>query len=188
MTAHIVQARPGCHATSDAHSRRSARPARPRHPGVVALRSNAGQARSPGSGCYQVGAHDPSLAGRHRCGHAHDGWRRCSWPERVAPISAPGRKRAPVLYEDGPGDANGVAARAKAARFPRGPCPWRSVVRFRSRRSAILAGDLPADAVPPAKTQAAPDCCRLTGQWLGLSCPSRPRSHSQLPGIKNVPS
>ena len=47
-------------------------------------------------------------------------------------------------------------------RRPRPCSPWRGVVRIRSWRDAILTTDLPTDAVPPAKTQAAPDCCRLT--------------------------
>jgi hypothetical protein len=51
---------------------------------------------------------------------------------------------------------------------PPHPCsPWRGVVRHRSRRDAILTTDLPTDAAPPAKTQTAPDCCRLTHPFLG---------------------
>ena len=47
------------------------------------------------------------------------------------------------------------------------PCSlWRGVVRNRSWRDAILTADLPTDAVPPAKTQAAPDCCRLTHPFI----------------------
>ena len=33
-------------------------------------------------------------------------------------LGAPGRKRAPVVYEDDPGDANGVVARAKDGSLP----------------------------------------------------------------------
>ena len=45
--------------------------------------------------------------------------------------------------------------------------PWREVVKYRSRRNTMLTADLPADAVPPTKTQVALDCCRLTYAFLG---------------------
>jgi hypothetical protein len=48
-----------------------------------------------------------------------------------------------------------------------GLSPWREVVKYRSRRNAMLTADLPADAVPPTKTQVALDCCRLTYAFLG---------------------
>ena len=57
------------------------------------------------------------------------GWRRCSWRERVTPISAPGRKLAPVVYDDDPGDANGAVARAKDGSLPAWALPlaaWQS--------------------------------------------------------------
>ncbi len=57
------------------------------------------------------------------------------------------------------------------------PCSlWRGVVRNRSWRDAILTTDLPTDAVPPAKTQAAPDCCRLTHLYIPIRSPEASRA------------
>jgi hypothetical protein len=56
-----------------------------------------------------------SLAGRTAprwpCSHMRRrcSWRRCSWRERVIPISAPGRKRAPAVYDDLSGAHRGAA-------------------------------------------------------------------------------
>ena len=121
----------------------------------------ADQARSHGSGSYQVGAHDPVAGGQDSTAVAAltAGGVDAHGQRRVTLISAPDRKRGPVLYDD-PGDPHGAVAGQTTARSPRGPCLWRAVVSYRSRRDVELATDLPAHAVTTSEDTGRTRRCR----------------------------
>ena len=74
--------------------------------------------------------------------------------ERVTPISAPDRMRAPVVYDDNPGDANGVAVGAKDGSLPAWALPlavWQSgngAMQARPARLRPVAREPRAAAAP----------------------------------------